>query len=73
MITIERINNGYYITDVDNKLKIDDKYCVEDMEDDELLNIRRVLYQVAEMLGVTEDKHSSNNLNITFDRKGRKL
>ena len=81
-ITIQTALNGYIVThhyfdevDEDGKEKYKDEVEIFESKDEENNNdaLVKTLYFVAELLGIQHDKYSSNNLNIAFDKKGRKV
>ena len=68
-ITIERLGNGYLLTnhqDPPCRLVVEE----EDLEED---TFTKLLGLIAEELGCPYDKYSDKNLNISFDKKGHKL
>jgi hypothetical protein len=82
-IEIAKTFNGYalkiYFNDVDSKGRefIDSDITLFEMdinkEDGEKEALEKLLYAIAEALGITYDKWKDNNLNITFNKKGSKM
>jgi hypothetical protein len=75
MISIEEVDNGYIVTrhnyNKEERTVDPEIFVVEDTDyDNEAL--KKVLLQVAELLGCTYDRWGSENINITFDQKGHK-
>ena len=79
---IAQIDNGYVLqsyfwedsTEGGEKIIGSNTLVFEDEDyDDDKESLKNLLYKVAETLGFTYDKYGKENLNITFDKKGRKL
>ncbi len=75
-LKIEKIENGYVLSHneeiEDGKFKTI-KEVVEEKGDDERETMTRLLERVAEYFGIQYDKFAADNLNITWNKKGRKL
>ena len=65
-LRLEKTTNGYIVMDGP------DTELIEDTGDEKDC-ISRLLYRVAEWAGCDYQKYGSENLNITFDKKGHKL
>ena len=74
-LKIVEANNGYVLSrdvEQDENVWIEEIDVVEETDDTNDL-FRRLLEKVAEHFGMQYDKFSSENLNITFDKKGHKV
>jgi len=74
-LKIVEANNGYILShdvEQDENVWIEEIDVVEETDDTNDL-FRRLLEKVAEHFGMQYDKFSSENLNITFDKKGHKV
>jgi len=72
---IKKITNGYLViipAEEDDTLDSEIAFTY-DTEDDEKKCITDLLYYITEQLGIFRDAYSTNNLNITWDKKGRKV
>jgi len=75
-LKIEKIENGYVLS---HKEEIEDdrfeikKEVIEENGDDEKETMTRLLERVAEYFGIRDDKYAKDNLNINWNKKGRKL
>ena len=75
-LKIEKAENGYIITtyiwmdddEKGNRIYQENKELV--VGDD---NLKDLLERIAEWSGYLYDKFGTNNINITFDKKGHKL
>ena len=80
IIEIARTDNGYIIQDSfwkdtdesGNKIIGNNTYVIKD-DYDENEAIKQLFLKLYELLGYSYDKYGKENLNITFDGKGRKL
>lgn len=75
-LTIETCDNGYILMWREEDEKGEPCFCkkvIEGAEDDEKETMKRVLYAIAEHLGVNYDKWSGENLNIAWNKKGHKV
>ena len=73
-IEITSSSNGYIITweePYEENNMIQNTEVIEEMDDDNRA-MKVLLERVAEHFGYKYDKFGKNNLNITFDLKGRK-
>lgn len=72
---IERVENGFMLTDRHEYEdgSSDESITVLEEGDNEDETMVKLLLKVAESVGYNEDKYGSENINITFDRKGRKV
>ena len=74
-LTIKRADNGYvldYYTDFDDD---DRDYVVKVIEEDTLNErhaLKALLHEVARHFGYQDDDYANNNLNIGFNKRGRK-
>lgn len=81
IMEIAQTDNGYILQDyfwedsTENGEKIigSNIHVFEDEGCDEKESLKKLLFKVAEALGYIYDKYGKENLNITFDGKGRKL
>ena len=75
-LKIEKIENGYVLSHEeeieDGKFKTT-KEVVEERGEDEKEAMTRLLEGVAEYFGIQHDKFAADNLNIAWNKKGRKL
>ena len=72
---IKECENGFvlmYQVEVRDEVWETEYIPIEDRGDEEDL-FRRLLEKVAEYFGLEYNKWGSDNLNITFDRKGHKV
>ena len=84
-ITIKKVDNGYYVEvdftdDEINKehLAVSNIYTEEDAvnfktTDEDKICLGRLLYLIADKIGVSYDKFCEENLNITWDKPGHKI
>ena len=84
-ILIKVVDNGYYLEseftgDKDSKeyLAVSNVFSAEDekdfktMDEDKIV-FGKLVYILANKLGINYDKFGSENINITFDKKGHKI
>jgi len=74
-LRISEANNGYvlsYDIEQDENVWTEEIEVVEEIDDENDL-FRRLLEKVAEYFGMEYNKWGSENVNITFDRKGHKV
>ena len=77
-LTIEKVENGYILSwcsEVEDGIFEESKkviFATEYTEGEEREGIKKLLIEVAEFFGEQYDKWSSENLDITFNRKGHK-
>lgn len=72
---IQTIENGYLIKHWEEDDDGEEEEIIEAVEetDDEDETIIKLLYRIAEILGIKYDKFGTNNLNINFNKKGYKV
>ncbi|MBI4599780.1 hypothetical protein HY732_02565 [Candidatus Uhrbacteria bacterium] len=70
-LTIEEVENGYILSSRDSDGEEWKKLVLSDPSDDRE-GLKELLAEVANYFGERYDKFGSENLNITFDRKGHK-
>lgn len=89
MITIEEVNNGFIIIDMESEINeetgehytneeiyvIDSGKCFYDEDNNYIKNgdIINLLEKIAELLGYDYDRYGEENINIQFNKKGHKL
>jgi len=76
-INIKRVNNGFlvHVPSIGDEI-LDDNYVIEQEDDtaeSERKALKGLLENIANNIGFPYDKFSSNNLEITFDKKGHKI
>ena len=74
-LRISEANNGYVLShdvEMDENVWEEETTVIEERDDTNDL-FKRLLEAVAEHFGMVYNKYGSNNLNITFDRKGHKI
>jgi hypothetical protein len=74
-IKIEKIENGFILSheeEIEEDVPRVMKEVIEE-GDDEKETMTRLLERVAEYFGIQHDKFAKDNLNITWNKKGRKL
>lgn len=74
-ITIEKINNGYILSwmeETEHGLK-EEREVIEEDYDDEKEGMGKLLNRVAEFFGVSYDKWKDDNLKISWNGRGSKL
>lgn len=82
-IEIKKVENGFIIKQVylNTETKDGRKIYTEEItvvEEEDGINSEKdvmiqLLYEIADKFGIDYDKFSSENLNITFDKKGHKV
>lgn len=77
-LKITQVNNGYILTSAEkdeDEISYENKEVIEDNDDndDKKEAMKRMLERVAEYFGECYDKWSSENLNISWNKKGSKI
>ncbi|HBR78937.1 MAG TPA: hypothetical protein DEA46_00725 [Candidatus Moranbacteria bacterium] len=75
-LKIEKIENGFIMS---HEEEIDDdrfeikKEVIEEEGEDEKETMTRLLERISEYFGIQDDKYASDNLKISWNKKGRKV
>jgi hypothetical protein len=74
-LKIEKIVNGFILSREEEREENKAEVVKETIEegDDERETMTRLLERVSGYFGIHYDKYAKNNLNITWNKKGRKL
>jgi len=76
-LKIDKIENGFILSrkeEIDeNKFEIVKEVIAEGCNEDEKETMTRLLERIAEYFGIQHDKYAEDNLNIAWNKKGRKL